>query len=92
MFRWFETRIDPFPEDPPERPPTRLVDFYWHYVKPVWPVFLVLLVVGGIGSLIEVALFAFVGSLVDLMRDSHRRPRRSSPTTVRRCCGWRSSR
>jgi ATP-binding cassette subfamily B multidrug efflux pump len=70
MFRWFETRIDAFPDDAPERPPTTLVDFYWYYVKPVWPIFLVLLVVGGIGSLIEVALFAFVGSLVDLMRNA----------------------
>jgi len=70
MLRWFETRIDAFPDDPPERPPTRLIDFYWYYVKPVWPVFLLLLVVGCIGSLIEVALFAFVGSLVDLMRES----------------------
>ena len=70
MFRWFETRIDAFPEDPPARPPTRLMDFYWYYVKPVWPIFVVLLVVGCIGSLIEVALFAFVGSLVDLMRES----------------------
>ncbi|MGE0765376.1 MAG: ABC transporter ATP-binding protein [Hyphomicrobiaceae bacterium] len=68
MFRWFETRIDAFPDDQPERPPARLFDFYWYYVKPVWPVFLVLLVVGAIGSLIEVALFAFIGSLVDLMR------------------------
>ncbi|MGE3915492.1 MAG: ABC transporter ATP-binding protein [Hyphomicrobiaceae bacterium] len=68
MFRWFETRIDPFPETPPERPPRTLVDFYWYFVRPVWPVFLVLLTVGCIGSLIEVALFAFVGSLVDLMR------------------------
>jgi len=68
MFRWFETRIDAFPDDRPERPPANLLDFYWYYVKPVWPVFLVLLLVGAVGSLIEVALFAFVGSLVDLMR------------------------
>ncbi len=70
MLRWFETRIDAFPDDPPERPPTGLIDFYWYFVKPVWPVFLLLLVVGCIGSLIEVALFAFVGSLVDLMREA----------------------
>ncbi len=70
MFRWFETRIDAFPDDPPERPPTTLAAFYWYYVRPVWPVFLILLVVGCVGSLIEVALFAFVGSLVDLMREA----------------------
>jgi ATP-binding cassette subfamily B multidrug efflux pump len=69
-FTWFETRIAAFPDDPPERPPETLSAFYWYFVKPVWPIFLVLLVVGCIGSLIEVALFAFVGSLVDLMREA----------------------
>ena len=82
MFRWFETRIDAFPDDPPERPPSGLLDFYWYFVKPVWPVFLVLLVVGCIGSLIEVALFAFVGSLVDLMREA------KTPETFFADHGW----
>ena len=50
MFRWFETRIDAFPQAPPERPPDTLGAFYWYYVKPVWPVFLALLVVGCIGN------------------------------------------
>ena len=27
MFRWFETRIPAFPDDPPVRPPARLVEF-----------------------------------------------------------------
>ncbi|MFV0296467.1 MAG: ABC transporter ATP-binding protein [Hyphomicrobiaceae bacterium] len=67
-FQWFETRIGAFPEDLPRRPPQSLGAFYWHYIKPVWPVFLVLLTVGCIGSLIEITLFAFIGSLVDLMR------------------------
>src|SRR5262245_1180558 len=68
MFRWFETRIAAFPEDPPVRPPETLLAFYLHFVKPVWPVFSLLLVAGLLGSLIEVALLAFVGSLVDMMR------------------------
>ncbi len=68
MFRWFETRIEPFAEGHPGRPPERLADFYWHYIRPVWPPFAVLLVVGLFGSLIEVALMAFVGGLVDMMR------------------------
>jgi ATP-binding cassette subfamily B multidrug efflux pump len=68
MFRWFETRIAAFPDDPPVRPPETLLAFYLHFVKPVWPVFALLLVAGLLGSLIEVALLAFVGSLVDMMR------------------------
>jgi ATP-binding cassette, subfamily B, multidrug efflux pump len=68
MLRWFETRIDAFPEVAPGRPPDRLLAFYAYYLRPVWPVFVALLVAGFLGSLIEVALLAFVGELVDLMR------------------------
>jgi ATP-binding cassette subfamily B multidrug efflux pump len=68
MFRWFETRIPAFPEDPPVRPPDTLARFYWYFVRPVWPVFIVLLVFGFLGAMIEVSLMAFVGSLVDLMK------------------------
>src|SRR5215470_345375 len=68
MFRWFETRIEAFPDDPPARPPDTLLAFYAYFIKPVWPAFALLLVAGFIGSLIEVSLLAFVGSLVDMMR------------------------
>jgi ATP-binding cassette subfamily B multidrug efflux pump len=68
MFRWFETRIATFPDEPPVRPPDTLWAFYVHFVRPVWPVFGLLLVAGLLGSLIEVVLLAFVGSLVDMMR------------------------
>ncbi len=68
MFGWFENRIDAFPEVAISRPPDRLLAFYVHYLRPVWPVFAALLVAGFAGSLIEVVLLAFVGRLVDLMR------------------------
>ena len=68
MLRWFETRIDPFAPAPQERPPANIAAFYWHYIKPVWRPFAVLLVIGFVGSVIEVLLMAFVGNLVDLMR------------------------
>jgi ATP-binding cassette subfamily B multidrug efflux pump len=68
MFRWFETRIACFPDVPPARPPETLFAFYLHFARPIWPVFALLLVAGFLGSLIEVALLAFVGSLVDMMR------------------------
>ena len=70
MFRWFETRIATFPDAPPVRPPETLLAFYSHFVRPIWPVFAFLLVAGLLGSLIEVALLAFVGSLVDMMRSA----------------------
>ena len=68
MYRWFETRIDAFPDEPPARPPETLWAFYVYFIKPVWPAFALLLVAGFLGSLIEVSLLAFVGSLVDMMR------------------------
>jgi ATP-binding cassette subfamily B multidrug efflux pump len=68
MYRWFETRIDAFPDEPPARPPETLWAFYVWFIKPVWPAFALLLVAGFLGSLIEVSLLAFVGSLVDMMR------------------------
>jgi ATP-binding cassette subfamily B multidrug efflux pump len=68
MFRWFESRIATFPDAQPARPPETLLAFYDHFVRPIWPAFALLLVAGLLGSLIEVALLAFVGSLVDMMK------------------------
>ena len=70
IFTWFETRIDPFARPGIVRPPETLWAFYWHFIKPVWPVFAALLVMGFLGSAIEVMLFAFIGNLVDLMKAS----------------------
>lgn len=74
LFRWFENFLDPFSGSgsqsgtPPVRPPGTLRAFYWHFVRQSWPAFAALLVMGFIGAVIEASLFAFVGSLVDLMR------------------------
>src|SRR6185295_15765527 len=68
MYRWFETRIDAFPDESPARPPDTLFAFYAYFIRPVWPAFALLLVAGLLGSLIEVSLLAFVGSLVDMMK------------------------
>jgi ATP-binding cassette subfamily B multidrug efflux pump len=65
---WFETRIDPFAGEGPVRPPETLTAFYVHFVRQAWPAFAALLVAGFLGSVIEAALMAFIGSLVDLMR------------------------
>ena len=68
MFRWFESRIDAFPAEPPERPPATLLAYYLYFIKPIWPAFAALLVAGLLGALIEVALMTFIGDLVDLMK------------------------
>lgn len=70
MLRWFETSIEPYPEGRPARPPTTLAAFYWHFIKPIWPYWLALLVTGFVAALIEVSFFAYLGKIVDLMRAS----------------------
>jgi ATP-binding cassette subfamily B multidrug efflux pump len=68
FYSWFEARIDPFARPGIVRPPQTLGAFYWHYIRPVWPAFILLLVIGFLGSITEVMLFAFIGKLVDLLR------------------------
>jgi len=68
LLRWGETRIKPFDERAIVRPPDSLWDFYWFFIKPLWPFFVLLLIAGCLGSAIEVALMGFVGTIVDKMR------------------------
>ena len=67
---WFEKRIDPFAVAEVSRPPDTLFAFYRFFIQPLWPFFVMLLIAGFLGSSIEVALMAFVGSIVDRMRTS----------------------
>ncbi|MDX2205708.1 MAG: ABC transporter ATP-binding protein [Hyphomicrobiaceae bacterium] len=68
MFRWFETRIDPFPRDPIRQPPDRLVAFFWYYLKPVWWAFAFLTATTLVLAGLEVLVLAFVGRVVDMMK------------------------
>ncbi|MBD9500115.1 ABC transporter ATP-binding protein [Pseudomonas sp. BGr12] len=66
LYRRFERLIDPFRDVPERMPPSDVVRFYVYYLRQVWPVFLALLFVGLIVALIEVALFSYLGRIVDL--------------------------
>src|SRR5690606_41330613 len=70
LFRRFESFIDPFRPAPDVTPPAGLLAFYWHFIRQVWPVFLALLVVGFFTTMIEVALFSYLGRVVDLAQQS----------------------
>jgi ATP-binding cassette, subfamily B, multidrug efflux pump len=70
IFTWAETRIDAFTGDGSVRPPETLWAFYAHFVRQAWPAFAALLVAGFLGAVIEASLIAFIGSLVDLMRNT----------------------
>ncbi|MEM7747895.1 MAG: ABC transporter ATP-binding protein [Pseudomonadota bacterium] len=70
MLRWFENSIELFSVGEPERPPTKLVAFYWHFIWPIRTYWFALLVTGFLAALIEVSFFAYLGQIVDLMRVS----------------------
>ena len=66
LYRRFEQLIDIFRDAPTAAPPGKVLPFYLYYLRQVWPSFAVLLVVGLIGALIEVALFSYLSRIIDL--------------------------
>jgi ATP-binding cassette subfamily B multidrug efflux pump len=70
MFRFFEHRIDAFPETRMGRPPAGLFSFAWHYVKDASPWLAVITVMGALIAIGEVMLFSFMGQLVDMLAAS----------------------
>ncbi|MGB3269077.1 MAG: ABC transporter ATP-binding protein [Rhodanobacter sp.] len=68
MFRWFESLIDAFREPVDGMPPPSVWRFYAFYLRQVWPVFAAAVVVGFMVAIIEVSLFGFIGSIVDMAR------------------------
>src|SRR5690606_12331878 len=67
MLRWFESRLAPFPADPPTQPPASLYAFCRHFTRGTEPWLLLMAASTGLVALAEVALYAYVGDLVDRM-------------------------
>lgn len=88
MLRWFENLIDVFAETPDAAPPDKVSRFYVHYLKQAWGLLLVMGLLGLGVALVEVALFEFIGRLVDMARK--RRPRSFLIDTAARWPGWPS--
>jgi len=70
FYSFFEKLINPLPDEPVARPPLRPLAFIWHYVKPIKRLLIVTLIVSGIASVCEMALFVFIGYLVDWMNNT----------------------
>jgi len=68
MLLWFENRIDPFARRAVVMPPSALLSFYWHFVRPIWPVFALILFFDLLAALSEVLLATFLAQLIDLMK------------------------
>jgi len=67
MYRFFEGLIDPMDAPATDRPPSGTAAFFWHYLKPVWPVILFALVLTGVATIAELLLYQFLGQLLDWM-------------------------
>ena len=70
LFRWFETRIDPFPDVIPGEPPAKLWPFVWTFLRPVAWSFVLLTLITLIMAAIEVVTMAFAGHIIDLMTNA----------------------
>lgn len=72
MFRWFEEKLEPFPSAEPSEPPRTLVAFCLHYTSGVWPWIIVMAVFTALIAVLEVSMFAFMGSVVDWLSNQSR--------------------
>ncbi|KCZ61237.1 ABC transporter ATP-binding protein [Hyphomonas chukchiensis] len=72
MFRFFERRIEPFPDAPLEVPPKGFLAFMLHYVRDAVPWLILMSVFTAIIAIGEVTLFGFLGGIVDWLASSER--------------------
>ncbi len=72
FFRWFETRVNPFPPERPERPPSGMMAFAWHYTRPFIGLLAASVALSAAIAFLEVYLFSFLGTLVDLLTAANR--------------------
>jgi len=70
LFGYFENLVDPLAESVIERPPTKTLDFFKHYLLPLRRLLIVTLSLAGIAALTELFLYVFLGKLVDWMANT----------------------
>lgn len=72
MFRFFERRIAPFPENTQGVPPSGLLPFLWFYIRPAAPWLVIMACFTAVIAAGEVALFGFLGGIVDWLASADR--------------------
>lgn len=70
MISRLEQLIDPFRATKLERPPEDLLAFYRYFIGQYWYVFAAVLFTGFLAALVEVAMFAYLGDIVDLVKEA----------------------
>ena len=72
MYRWFESRLNPFPAEEPTEPPKSLFGFFWHYTRPAWHYVALTAVVMALIAVMEVWMFSFLGNIIDWLSAQNR--------------------
>ncbi len=73
MLRWFEKRLNPFPDlAPGDAPPDHLIGFCWYYVKDARYWLLAMAILSALIAVGEVLLYGFLGQLVDWLANAQR--------------------
>lgn len=71
MFSFFENLIDPFRPTSAQRPPgDSVVRFILYFAAQAPAVFLAVLIFGGLQAWIEITMFGFIGTMVDMLDGS----------------------
>src|SRR5690625_7402749 len=65
MLAFFERLLQPFPADEPTRPPASLVAFGRRYTRGATGLLLAVAALSAVVAVLEIALFSFLGVLVD---------------------------
>ena len=72
FFNWLEAQVDSFPLDDPDMPEPSTWGFIRHYSKPFLPLLVVGFFLSVIIAVIEVRVFAYLGTLVDTLNVANR--------------------
>jgi ATP-binding cassette, subfamily B, multidrug efflux pump len=72
FMKWLESRVDSFPQTTPKMPEASTWGFIRFYSKPFYPMLAVGLVFSVVIAILEVRLFAYVGTLVDTLGKADR--------------------
>ncbi len=65
MLKWFERRVNPFPETPPASPPRGFAAFVWSCTQGLRPYLLGMTLLTAVIGAFEALLFAMMGRIVD---------------------------
>ncbi len=72
MFRWFEKKLNAYPDVPLEQPPKGLFKFCMYYSRGAWGWIIVMAFLTALIAIFEVSLFAFLGNVVDWLSEHNR--------------------